>query len=89
MRLSGFQKCERNCTSSAEKNAVKLGDGDTVTIEALDEPAEVLFMSSVRLDEPVAWYGPIVMNAKEELLDAFGELEDDTFVKQAAEYAGE
>lgn len=72
----------------AEKNAVKLGDGDTVTIGALDEPAEVLFMPSVRLDEPVAWYGPIVMNTKEELLDAFGELEDGTFVKQAVSYAG-
>ncbi|MDD6566331.1 MAG: pirin-like C-terminal cupin domain-containing protein [Parafannyhessea umbonata] len=41
------------------------------------------------MDEPVAWYGPIVMNTKEELLDAFGELEDGTFVKQAASYAGE
>ncbi|TAM45867.1 MAG: hypothetical protein EPN53_14280 [Acidobacteria bacterium] len=33
------------------------------------------------LQEPVAWNGPIVMNAQEQLRQAFGELEKGTFVK--------
>ncbi|NLU25791.1 MAG: pirin family protein, partial [Hungateiclostridium thermocellum] len=47
-----------------EKTAVKLTSGDQVEIKAADENAQVLFVSSIRLDEPVAWGGPIVMNTK-------------------------
>ena len=32
--------------------------------------------------EPVAWYGPIVMNTREELRVAFEELSNGTFIKQ-------
>ena len=39
-------------------------------------------MSSRRLEEPVAWGGPIVMNTREELSDAFRELEAGTFLKE-------
>lgn len=66
----------------SEKTAVKLGEGDSVEIVAGEEPVEVLLMSSVRLDEPVAWYGPVVMNTREELLQAFSEMDEGTFVKQ-------
>ena len=73
-------------TAVSEKTAAKLGDGDTVVIEAGDRPIEIIFMCSDRLDEPVAWYGPIVMNTQEELDKAFEELRTGGFVKQEAKY---
>ncbi|NLB50064.1 MAG: pirin family protein [Clostridiaceae bacterium] len=69
-----------------EKTAVKLTPGDYVNIEATDLPAQVLFMSSVRLDEPVAWGGPIVMNTREELTQAFSELRMGTFLRSEIAY---
>lgn len=69
-----------------EKTAVKLSEGTELTIEALEEAIEILFISSDRLDEPVAWGGPIVMNTKEELRQAFKDLEDGTFLKEAIHY---
>ena len=65
------------------KTAVKLEKGDEVKIEAdSDAPSHVLFMSSRPLHEPIAWGGPIVMNTREELLDAFREIERGTFLKE-------
>ncbi len=73
-------------THVAAKTAAKLGEGDQVTVAALDEPIEILFMSSVRLEEPVAWYGPIVMNTTDEMITAVDEINAGTFVKQEAGY---
>lgn len=73
-------------TPVAAKTAAKLGEGDEVTIEAQDEPLEILFISSLALNEPVAWYGPIVMNTQDELRTAFEEIQNGTFVKQQAGY---
>lgn len=65
------------------KTAVKLEKGDEVKIEAdANAPSHVLFMSSRPLHEPIAWGGPIVMNTREELLDAFREIERGTFLKE-------
>lgn len=50
------------------------GDGDTVSIavpESAREPLEVLLIAGVPLREPVARYGPFVMNTKEEIVKAF------------------
>lgn len=70
-----------------EKTAVKLTSGDTVEIKATDKKAQVLFMSSVRLDESVAWGGgPIVMNTKEELNKAFDDLSQGTFLQKEISY---
>ena len=44
----------------------------------------LLLVSGKPLKEPVAWYGPIVMNTKEELRTAFQEFEAGTFIKGAA-----
>ncbi len=66
------------------KTAVRLEGGDRVVIEGKDERAQVLLMSSKRLDEPVAWGGPIVMSTREELMDAFRELEDGSFLKEGS-----
>ena len=69
-----------------EKTAVKLTSGDQVEIKATDEKAQVLFVSSKRLDESVVWGGPIVMNTKEELKKAFDDLKKGTFIKDKISY---
>ena len=55
-------------------------------IKAADKPVQVLFISSVRLDEPIAWGGPVVMNTREELKQAFTDLENDTFLQDKITY---
>lgn len=63
-----------------EKTAAKLTEGSHVPIKAADKNAQVLFVSSTLLDEPVAWGGPIVMNTNDELRKAFDDLRQGTFV---------
>lgn len=72
--------------SVKEKTAVKLSEGDTLTIETANESAQILFVSSLALNEPVAWGGPIVMNSKEELYRAFQDLDEGTFLRQGIKY---
>ncbi len=74
-------------TFVGEKTAAKLGDGDSVVLEAGENGAEILLYAAPRLDEPIAWYGPIVMNTRDELIQAFTELEEGTFIKQTADYS--
>lgn len=69
-----------------EKTAVKLSEGDFVEVEALGGETHVLFMSSNKLEEPVVWGGPIVMNTKEELNLAFSELRNGNFLKSSIDY---
>lgn len=69
-----------------EKTAVKLNSGDQVEIKATEEKAQVLFISSKRLDESVVWGGPIVMNTKEELNKAFDDLKKGTFIQDKISY---
>ena len=69
-----------------EKTAVKLTSGDHVEIMATDKNAQVLFVSSTFLNEPVAWGGPIVMNTKEELNKAFEDLKNKTFLQKDISY---
>lgn len=69
-----------------EKTAVKLTLGEHVEIKATDKNAQVLFISSTHLAEPVVWGGPIVMNTKEELNKAFDDLKKGTFLKNKISY---
>ncbi|WP_101912403.1 pirin family protein [Megasphaera vaginalis (ex Bordigoni et al. 2020)] len=69
-----------------EKTAAKLSPGDAVTLTASHQGAQVLFMSSRRLDEAVAWGGSIVMNTPEELQECFRELRLGTFLKNTLSY---
>ena len=69
-----------------EKTAVKLTEGDTVTIKNGDKNAQILYISSRALNEPIAWAGPIVMNTQEELQTAFSELRNNTFIKEKIKY---
>ncbi len=69
-----------------EKTAVKLTSGDRVEIKATDKKAQVLFVSSIPLNEPIAWGGPIVMNTREELKKAFDDLRKGTFIQKTISY---
>lgn len=69
-----------------EKTAAKLSPGNQVIIRAADEDAQVLFISSTKLEEPVSWGGPIVMNTKEALAKAYEDLDKGTFLKEGISY---
>jgi hypothetical protein len=57
------------------------GPGDEVAVESGPHGMRFLLVSGKPLEEPVAWYGPIVMNTQEELRLAFQELKEGTFLK--------
>lgn len=69
-----------------EKTAVKLTKGDRLTIKNGEKNAQVLYMNSRALKEPVAWAGPIVMNKQEEVQNAIVELKKGTFIKEKVDY---
>ena len=56
--------------------------GDEVVVQAGEQGIRFLLISGKPIEEPVAWYGPIVMNTQEELRQAFSELQQGTFIKK-------
>lgn len=56
-------------------------DGVQITVKTGEIPVRFLLMSGKPLREPVAWYGPIVMNTQEELRIAFQEYDNGAFIK--------
>jgi len=69
-----------------EKTAVKLTEGSSLSIKNEDKKAQVLYISSKALNEPISWAGPIVMNSKEEIKEALDELNKGIFIKEKLEY---
>jgi hypothetical protein len=69
----------------AENRSLVLFDsGDEVAVQTGDEGIRFLLVSGKPLEEPVAWYGPIVMNTQKELQTAFEDLERGTFLQTKA-----
>jgi len=64
-----------------EKHAVLFEAGDNLFVRAASEGMRFLLLCAKSLKEPIAWGGPIVMNTKEELNQAFKEIEEGTFIK--------
>jgi redox-sensitive bicupin YhaK (pirin superfamily) len=56
--------------------------GDEITVQAGPEGIRFLLVSGKPIEEPVAWYGPIVMNTQAQLRQAMADLQDGTFIKQ-------
>jgi redox-sensitive bicupin YhaK (pirin superfamily) len=64
------------------RSLVLFDRGDEVTVQAGEEGIRFLLVSGKPLGEPVAWYGPIVMNTQAELRQAFFEYQNGTFLKK-------
>jgi quercetin 2,3-dioxygenase len=67
---------------TGNRSLVVFDSGDEVTVQAGDEGIRFLLVSGKPIEEPVAWYGPIVMNTQSELQQAVSELRNGTFIKQ-------
>jgi len=65
--------------------AIYKHDGDNISVSTGNESAKLILLTGKRLDEPIAWYGPIVMNYRQELLKAYEELENGTFIKESGD----
>jgi redox-sensitive bicupin YhaK (pirin superfamily) len=68
-------------TDAGNRSLVLFDRGDEVMVQAEEEGVRFLLVSGKPLEEPVAWYGPIVMNTQEQLRQAFSELDKGTFLK--------
>ncbi len=68
-------------TDAGNRSLILFDSGDEVLVQAGDEGIRFLLVSGKPIEEPVAWYGPIVMNTQEQLRQAYAELRDGTFIK--------
>jgi redox-sensitive bicupin YhaK (pirin superfamily) len=64
-----------------DRSLVVFDRGDEIVVRAGPQGIRFLLVSGQPIEEPVAWYGPIVMNTNEELQRAYAELRDGTFIK--------
>ena len=64
-----------------DRALVLFDSGDEIVVQAGDEGIRFLLVSGQPIEEPVAWYGPIVMNTDEQLQQAYNELRAGTFIK--------
>jgi len=66
-----------------DRSLVLFSAGDEVVVNAGEHGIRFLLISGQPLQEPVAWYGPIVMNTQGELRQAMSELRDGTFIRES------
>jgi redox-sensitive bicupin YhaK (pirin superfamily) len=66
---------------AADGDLVLFADGEEIAVSTETESVRFLLITGKPIGEPVAWYGPIVMNTQEELRIAFEEYEKGTFIK--------
>ncbi len=64
-----------------DRSLVLFDSGDEIVVQAGDQGIRFLLVSGQPIEEPVAWYGPIVMNTEEQLQQAYSELRAGTFIK--------
>ena len=80
-RVTPAASSEASYDPAGNRSLVLFDRGDEIVVEAGDEGIRFLLVSGKPLEEPVAWYGPIVMNTQAELEQAFNELHDGTFIR--------
>lgn len=66
---------------SGDRTLVQFGTGDEIVVQAGPEGMRFLLVAGSPIQEPVAWHGPIVMNTREELQQAFADLRNNQFIK--------
>jgi quercetin 2,3-dioxygenase len=71
---------QNESTDVAGPRLVVFGDGDSIRVLTGDSPVRFMLAAGKPLHEPVARYGPFVMNTKEEIAQALEDLRDGTFV---------
>jgi hypothetical protein len=78
---AGWSDLERRCVCEPETVVLFEHEGDVVQVSTTEKPVHFLLVSGKPIGEPVAWYGPIVMNTQEELKIAFEDYQRGTFIK--------
>jgi hypothetical protein len=68
-------------TNVSSHTGILFNQGEQITIKAGNNGLRMFLLSGKALNEPIAWGGPIVMNTREELDNAFDELNNGTFIK--------
>ena len=68
---------------SGNRTLVRFDTGNEIVVTTGDEGVRFLLVSGQPIQEPVAWHGPIVMNTREELMQAIRDLNNGTFIKAA------
>jgi redox-sensitive bicupin YhaK (pirin superfamily) len=66
---------------TGNRSLVVFDSGDEIVVQAGEEGIRFLLVSGQPIEEPVAWYGPIVMNTQEQLQQAYDELHNGTFIR--------
>ena len=66
---------------TGNRTLVRFGTGNEIVVNAGPEGIRFLLVSGQPIKEPVAWHGPIVMNTRAELQQAFKELNNGTFIR--------
>lgn len=66
---------------SGNRTLVRFDTGNSVIVQAGENGIRFLLISGKPIEEPIAWHGPIVMNTQEELMQAFKELRNGTFIR--------
>ena len=67
---------------TGNRSLVLFDAGDEITVQAGEQGIRFLLVSGQPIEEPVAWYGPIVMNTQAELRQALAELRAGTFIRK-------
>jgi redox-sensitive bicupin YhaK (pirin superfamily) len=81
MKGTGWWDVQRECMPGPRSLVLYGREGDGVEVRAEADDVRFLLVSGKPINEPVAWYGPIVMNTAAELKTAFAEYEKGTFIK--------
>jgi quercetin 2,3-dioxygenase len=78
-QIDGSEVVTRETTG--DRSLVLFDSGDEVKVAAGEQGIRFLLVSGRPIEEPVAWYGPIVMNTQTELRQAISELQGGTFIR--------
>jgi quercetin 2,3-dioxygenase len=78
---SGSDPNAKPVYDASNHSLVLFDRGDEIAVQAGGEGIRFLLVSGKPIEEPVAWYGPIVMNTQAQLRQAVAELQDGTFIK--------